>query len=73
VAAQGVTSYLRALGDRTGRTVNIDGASVPDLLSKEPKAVFQAHNCPRAPSRRSGQAVERQVGNQKCRGCSHLS
>ena len=41
-----------------------------DLLSKEPKAVFQPHNCPRAPSRRSGEAMERQVGNQKCRGCS---
>ena len=29
-AAQGVTGYLRALGDRTGRTMTNDGASVPE-------------------------------------------
>ena len=29
--AQGVTGHLRALGDRTGRTVTNDGASVPEV------------------------------------------
>ena len=32
-AAQGVTGHLRALGDRTGRTVTNDGASVPEVLT----------------------------------------
>jgi len=32
-AAQGVTGYLRALGDRTGSTVTNYGASVPEVLT----------------------------------------
>ena len=32
-AAQGVPDYLRALGDRTGRTVANDGESVPEVLT----------------------------------------
>jgi hypothetical protein len=35
-AAQGVTGHLRAMGDRTGRTVTDDGASVPEGASPAP-------------------------------------